>query len=195
MAEANTMTEFDRQRWDEKYTNRDSPREIVPDDWLIECATPLPVGRALDLACGLGHNAIWLAERGWTVDAVDISPVGLTLAARRAEQVDVRGINWIAADLDSFEPEPAGYDLVIVFRFLDRESVPAIVQAGLKPGGRLVYETFTTAQLERDDDHIQNPKYALHPGELPEIFPKFDVVTYREEALANRTVARLLAQA
>lgn len=189
------MTDSDRQRWDAKYTNRESPREIVPDDWLVECATPFSPGRALDLACGLGHNAIWLAERGWTVDAVDISPIGLKLASARAEQAHVSGLNWIAVDLDSFEPEPAGYDLVIVFRFLDRESVPAIVQTGLKPGGRLVYETFTTAQLERDDDHIQNPKYALHPGELPEMFPKFEVLTYREEALSDRTVARLLAKA
>jgi len=187
------VTESDRQRWDAKYALRDAPTEIVADDWLVECATPLPAGRALDLACGLGHNAIWLAEHGWTVDAVDISPVGLELADKRAKQAHVSGIRWIEADLDTFQPESAAHDLVLVFRFLDRRSIASVVQAALKPGGRLVYETFTTAQLERDDDHIQNQNYVLYPGELPEMFPGSETVVYREETLGDRTVARLLA--
>jgi 23S rRNA pseudouridine1911/1915/1917 synthase len=75
------MSAEDRLRWDAKYATKPFPKQLAPDGWLQTLATPLPAGRALDLACGLGHNAIWLAQEGWHVDAVDVSPVGLGLAA------------------------------------------------------------------------------------------------------------------
>ena len=186
------MADSDRERWDAKYADKPAPDRLNPDDWLIEQAAGLQPGRALELACGLGHNAIWLALHGWNVDAVDISATGLSraedLARHRGAQV-----NWIAADLDAFVPEPAAYDLVLVFRFLDRGRLPGIIQEALRPVGRLVYETFSTAHLSRADVHMKNPAFALLPGELPRLFPELEVVSYADCSLADRDVARLVA--
>src|SRR5690242_12826071 len=122
------MSLEDRQRWDAKYAAKSLPDRLTPDDWLIEQASAFRPGRALELACGTGHNAIWLAQQGWQVDAVDVSPTGLELASRFADCHGAR-VNWIAADLDSFTAEPTAYDLVLVFRFLDRLRLPQLIES------------------------------------------------------------------
>ena len=165
----------------------------MPDEWLVENALSLEPGRALDVACGLGHNAIWLARHGWTVDAIDVSPAGLQLAAGLANRHKA-AVNWIAADLEEFAPATGAYDLVVVFRFLDRTHVPRLVETALPSGGLLIYETFTQAQLARPDTHLRNPAYALHSRELPRLFPGLKLVRYREDALQDRSVARLVAR-
>src|SRR5579863_1855883 len=127
------MSLSDRDRWDTKYAAKLVPNTLSPDDWLIKEVAELSPGRALDLACGLGHNAIALAKQGWQVDAVDISPVGLALAADLAKRYAVN-VRWIATDLDEFSPATEEYDLVVVFRFLDRRRLPGIIQQALRPG-------------------------------------------------------------
>lgn len=187
------MSQSDRQRWDDKYAARSLTGEWVPDEWLISTVSSLPPGRALELACGLGHNAIWLARNGWQVDAVDVSPVGLRLAAELAgtHRADV---NWIAADLDDFVPQPDAYDLVCVFRFLERSRLPALVEQALRPGGRLLYETFTIAHLARPDSHMKNPDFALAPGEMPRLFPQLRTIEAGEFELPDRSVARFIGE-
>jgi len=186
------MSAADRQRWDEKYCDKQGPGKITPDDWMIEQVADLAPGRALELACGLGHNAIWLAQQGWHVDAVDISAVGLAHAEKLALACNAR-VNWISADLDEFTPAGDAYDLVLVFRFLDRTRLPSLVQHTLRPQGRLIYETFTTAHTHRPESHMKNPAFALEPGELPRLFSQFEVMSYAECALADRDVARMIA--
>jgi tellurite methyltransferase len=186
------MSASDRQRWDEKYGAKPGSEKLTPDAWLIEQASGLQPGRTLELACGLGHNAIWLAQQGWTVDAVDVSPFGLASAATLAQAYAAR-VNWIATDIDEFIPQADAYDLVIVFRFLDRVRLPEIVQQALRSGGTLIYETFTAAHINRPDSHMKNTAYALQPQELPRLFPQFEVVSYAECALADRDVARCVA--
>lgn len=188
------MSESDRQRWDAKYSGKPVPVLNPPDDWLRQHAASLAVGDALDLACGLGHNAIWLAQQGWHVDAVDISQAGLDLAKQLTEQVQCRSISWIAADLDSYELTPASCDLVVVFRFLDRTRLPAFIEAALRPGGTLIYETFTRGQLARPESHLKNSQFTLRPNELPGLFPRLKVLAYEEVELPDRSVARLVAR-
>ena len=187
------MSQADRQRWNAKYEAKSLPGALAPDEWLIEQVAPLPPGRALELACGLGHNAIWLARQGWRVDAVDISPVGLRMAAELA-QAHQAGVNWIVGDFDDFAPQPAAYDLVYVFRFLDRRRLPAIVEQALRPGGRLLYETFTLAHVARPKSHMKNSAFALSPGELPTLFPRLRTLEYGEFDLPDRTVARFVGE-
>jgi 2-polyprenyl-3-methyl-5-hydroxy-6-metoxy-1,4-benzoquinol methylase len=186
------MSTSDRKRWDEKYRAKPVPDKIAPDDWLIEQTSSLPLGRALELACGLGYNAIWLAQQGWKVDAIDISPLGLA-SAQKLAQTNAARVNWIAADVHEFTSQADAYDLVVVFRFLDRVRLPGIVQQALRPGGRLIYETFTAAHIERPDSHMKNPDFALQPQELPSLFLQLKVVSYAECALVDRDVARLVA--
>lgn len=158
---------------------------------LLSDVTP---GRALDLACGLGHNAIWLAQQGWQVDAIDISDVGLALAAQAAAAAGCSTIQWIAADLDTYVAPIAAYDLITVFRFLDRDRLPTLITRALRPGGCLVYETFTQHQCQRTDNHLKNDRFTLRPDELPLLFPELTVDQYEEVELPDRSVARLLAR-
>ena len=195
------MTVRDRERWNEKHAKCEAPFAVEPDEWLVQalqlienaCSTMEPGQRALDIACGLGHNAIWLAQQGWRSDGVDISARGLELA-RQSATVNGVDVAWIEADLDDWIPACDEYDLVIVFRFLDRETVPRVVRSALRPGGWLVYETFAAAQCSRPDSHISNPAFTLAPGELSTLFPEFDVVASREEVLHDRTVQQFLAR-
>lgn len=187
------MSIEDRHRWDAKYAQKPLPPAVTPDDWLVQGTAGLAPGRALELACGLGHNAIWLAQQGWNVDAVDISSAGLTLARQLAER-EGQAIRWIAADLDQFAVAPGSYDLVVVFRFLDRIRVPSLIESALRSGGTLIYETFTAAQLARPDNHLRSAAFTLSPGELPRLFGGLRVIDHREVELRDRTVARLLAR-
>jgi len=195
------MSATDRQRWNEKYAHRPAATIIEPDEWLIEAhdtiaqTTPgiTAAGRALDLACGPGHNSIWLAQYGWDVDGVDISAEGLSQAEHLATETDTV-VNWIEADLDDWQPKPDSYDLAIVFRFLDRMTVPQIVNVGLRSGGWLIYETFSAGELDRANTHIRNPAFTLSPGELRLLFTDFELVNFREETLDDRNVQQLLAR-
>lgn len=188
------MANADRELWNEKYAQK-SPLPPQPADiWLSAVAARLTQGRALDLACGLGHNAIWLGQLGWQVDAIDISEVGLALAAQTATGAGCSTVNWIAADLDTYVPSAASYDLVTVFRFLDRERLPTLIQSALRPEGHLVYETFTQDQCQRADNHLKSDRFTLRPGELPLLFPELIVEQYEEVELPDRSVARLLAR-
>ncbi len=164
------MSESDRTRWDEKYSAKE-PTTAPPDDWLVQCVQSLQPGTALDIACGLGHNAMWLAEEGWTVDAVDISNVGLKLASNAARRRKVC-ISWLPGDLEdpSWHPPREVYDLIVVFRFLDRVRLPQLIDDHLAPGGHLIYETFTEGQLNRSDNHLRNPNFALQPRELLSLY-------------------------
>ncbi len=187
------MSQLDRRKWDARYQNWPVPDRLQPAAFLAECVRGLPAGRALDLACGLGRNAIWLAQHGWQVDAVDVSLVGLRRASRWARQLG-QSVNWIAADLDEFEPAAAAYDLVLVFKFLERHRLPGLIERALKPGGLLVYETYTTEQFRQPDNRLRNPAFVLAPGELPTLFPGLTVLRFAEGNFEGKVVARLLAR-
>lgn len=187
------MSNEDRLRWDEKYALREVSEVLQPDQWLVEVASKMKPGKVLELACGLGHNAVWLASQGWDVDAVDISPVCLEKAAELAGRQS-QSVNWIAADLDELEPAQECYDLVLVFRFLDRGRLPDLVERALKPDGILLYETFVRGQLDRPDNHLKNPAFVLDTGELPRLFSGLRDDFYSEIELAERTVARFVGR-
>jgi len=187
------MADADRQRWDAKYAIRSADAPLAPDAWLQELVGPLSPGRAIDLACGAGDNALWLAQQGWQVDAVDISPVGLALANERARRAGV-AITTIAADIDDYSPEPASYDLAIVFRFLERLHLPRLIVEALRPGGCLIYETFNRRHLLLPDVRMRDPAFALEPGELLRLYAKLEPLRSESCELENRSVDRLFAR-
>lgn len=187
------MSIEDRVRWDGKYAERTPPSTLTPSPWLRDVLAQIPVGDACELACGMGDNALLLAQEGWSVDAVDVSAIGLQRAESQA-QMSGLSVNWIAADLDTWQPAGGAYDLVTVFRFLDRRSVPRIVRQGLKAGGWLVYETFGGNHLSRTDAHMRNPEFVLQPGELLQLFPDFEVIEATEISLPDGDFARFLGR-
>jgi len=99
--------------WDERYAGDDLVWSAQPNRFLVAEVETLPPGRALDLACGEGRNAVWLAERGWDVTGVDFSNVGLDKARGLA---DARGVSvhWELADVTEYLPAPESFGLVIV---------------------------------------------------------------------------------
>jgi len=190
------MSQTDRDRWDAKYAVSGAGSSILnpPEEWLVRHVQSLPTGHALDLACGLGHNAIWLAQQGWAVTGIDISPVGLAIAENMAIAAGQPSIDWVAADLESFELPPSSYDLILVFRYLERVWIPRQIESALRPGGLLIYETFSRGQLARHDNHLRNPLFTLEAGELPRLFPSLSIEQYEEVDTPERSVTRLIAK-
>src|ERR1051325_6035100 len=107
--------------WDERYRSGDYPND-EPHPLLTRFAAQLQPGRALDVACGTGRHALWLAAHGWQVTAVDSSSVALEILQQRAAQAHL-GIDTRLADLErhEFEIEPRGYDLIVVCNYLQRD--------------------------------------------------------------------------
>jgi SAM-dependent methyltransferase len=99
--------------WDERYSQKDLVWTAEPNRFLVSEVESLPPGRALDLACGEGRNAVWLAEQGWAVVGVDFSPIGLEKAAGLAGRVGVE-VEWVLSDVTTYQPEAEGFDLVAV---------------------------------------------------------------------------------
>jgi SAM-dependent methyltransferase len=128
-------------RWNEKWRERGGGARSEPNRFLVEEVSELPAGRALDLACGAGRNAIWLAERGWKVTAVDYSEVALAEARRRGADRNV-DIDWILADLTDWSPPVAAYDLVCVLYLQlpagERRLVLDRAAGALAPGGTML---------------------------------------------------------
>ena len=106
------MNTVDEQAWDKRYEGGEWVWGAGPNRFLAEQVANLKVGTALDVACGEGRNAIWLAEKGWRVVGVDFSSVGLEKARRLAEERGVT-VNWVQGDLTMWIP-PNTYDLVVV---------------------------------------------------------------------------------
>ena len=139
--------------WDERYSGEGFAYGTQPNRWLVlQAGVIRPGGRVLSLGEGEGRNAVWLAERGFSVDAVDGSPVGLDKATRLAAQRGV-AIKTQVDDLATYRPAPASYDaLVLVYVHLPvsvRAAVHAAGVAALKPGGIVIIEAFTPRQLGR----------------------------------------------
>jgi len=147
------MTQCHSMTWDERYRTGDFPTE--PSPFVVEVVRDLPAGRALDLACGAGRHAHWLAERGWDVVAVDNSDEALT-------QVRVPKLRL---DLER-EPLPfpdASFDLVLIVRFLHRPLFDEAERV-LRPGGVLVLEVNTSG------------RFGIDPEELRERFATWKVI-------------------
>lgn len=103
---------MDREDWNARYNTTDLLWHEEPNQFLVEQVTDLSPGRALDLACGEGRNAIWLAEQGWETTGIDFSSVALEKARAFANRRGV-AVSWVEADLSIWQPEDATFDLVV----------------------------------------------------------------------------------
>ena len=172
------MTTGDQVRWDRQHAaghGSDHASGFLKEI-LLSDSWPMPRGRALDIATGKGRNAIFLAEHGFDVVAIDVSPVALDEARQRAAGKSL-SISWQQADLERIELPEATYDLVVDFNYLQRSLIPQI-KAALKPGGHVIFETYLTGQEILG--HPKNPAYLLRHNELLELFRDFRVLCYRE---------------
>jgi SAM-dependent methyltransferase len=183
-----------REHWDQRHARGDAPSG--PSLVLRDHEHLLPAsGRALDLACGLGANALWLAQRGLQVSAWDISPVAIERLSAAAGAAGLT-VDAQVRDVIASPPPPECFDLIVVTQFLERRLAPAIA-AALNPGGLLCYQTFVADGVS--DSGPRNPAYRLGPNELLRLFPDLRVCVYRDEgrlgdcARGVRDIALLVA--
>ena len=163
-----------------------------PSAWLVAHHATLPVhGDALDVACGRGRNALWLARRGLKTTAVDRDRDAIAtledVARRESLPLSARVV-----DLEGAEPSlgEATFDVIVVTHYLHRPLFPAL-RAALRPGGVLIYETFTRAQALRGKP--ANPAFLLEPGELLRLVAPLQIVDAREGDFDGRMVGSVVA--
>ncbi|MBI5866638.1 MAG: methyltransferase domain-containing protein [Planctomycetes bacterium] len=165
-----------------------------PSAFLEAVLSRLPRGRALDLACGTGRNAVYLASGGWDVTGVDILPDALRLAEDLEKRYcPNRGIRWCCADLESDEASFGDrFHVILCFRFLHRGLFPRIFD-WLLPGGLLVFESFTTLHRARHG-RPRRDSHVLSPGELTELLSGWEILEYDEGWRGEAHTARALAR-
>ncbi len=178
--------------WNQRYRSGEQLFE-TPSPLVERFAGTRAPGDALDLACGPGRNALYLAGQKWRVTAVDGSPLAIeTLLARAHErkvQMDAR-----VADLErgEFQISPSAYDLICDCYYLQRDLIPQM-KAGLRPGGLIIAIVHLA-----DPDQPQGTATRAVPGELRTYFPDWTVLHYYEgasnEACHKRPVAELVAR-
>jgi tellurite methyltransferase len=180
----------DRDRWNAKFLAGEA-QSTEPDPLLVEACSALPPGTALDLAGGAGRHSVWLAQHGWQATLADASDEGLALATTRAAAVGFtltlrresadETVAWAQQD------PTRRFDLFIVFWFLAREHF-AELPTLLKPGGHLIYKTWTADHPRFTQGH--SLRFALQPGELRTAFPALKTILEREADGVGELVAR-----
>ena len=155
------LSSMDREDWDRRYAGRELLWTGEPNRFLVAETAGLRPGRALDIACGEGRNAVWLAEQGWQATGVDFSEVALAKARQLA---DVRGVqtDWVAADLVDYRPEPYAFDLVIVFYLqvsaAQRHAIVRAAAEAVARGGTFLLVAHDSSNLEQGHGGPQEPE-------------------------------------
>jgi SAM-dependent methyltransferase len=163
-----------------------------PSRWLVSHRAQLPAsGDALDLACGRGRNAVWLAQQGFQTTAIDRNAAAIADLQARAER-EALPLRAVVMDLEGAPPALGErcYDVIVAVHYLHRPLFPSIL-AALRPGGTLVYETFITAQAARG--RPTNPAFLLEPGELRRLVAPLEIRDWREGDYEGRMVASVVA--
>lgn len=189
------MSQADRRKWDARYAEGGYRTRTHPSAFLASIESRLPSGgRALDLGCGAGRNAIYLARLGFEVDAVDISAVALARGRKDAQDLPV---HWIERDLDEgFETEE-GYDLIVNIRFVQLHLVASLIPR-LRPGGALVVEQHLRTDAA-DTAGPRNPAFRVAPGALARLAEPLRVEHLAEDVFeepdgGRAALARLFAR-
>lgn len=191
------MSQADREKWDARYLGGAYESRVHPSDLLADWVSRLKVTtaapRAIDVACGAGRNALFLARRGWHVDAVDISPVAL---GRLRAAADAAGLSVTCVERDLEQASSAldvieghRYDLALLIRYADTALVEALPRI-LAPGGYLIAEMHL--QTEAAVAGPRSPRFRVAPGELQRAAAGFELLFYNEGLVADpdgRTVA------
>ena len=170
----------DKQKWDTKYLQKSqllNPRK--PSINLVNHLDKCVGKRALDLGCGAGRNTIYLAQNGFSVDALDIAQIALdALHVELQKQNLTKYVNTKLSDLDNFEAQKDSYDLALMCNFLDRELIEEVKRT-LSVDGIFIVETYMLDENNEKKDSNQN--YLLKKDELKQIFNDgFEVLFYDE---------------
>jgi SAM-dependent methyltransferase len=177
----------DIERWNRKYsTNEDTVEPLAEPELKAYEATLGNNGFALELACGKGANALYLASLGFTVVAADASITGLRICQRSAAQSTLK-IFPVVMDIDQCALPEDRFALISVVRYLNRAIFPALITA-LKPGGVLFYKTFNQRHLEQHPKF--NADYVLQQDELQHVFSELELIGQSQAGSNSFILAR-----
>ena len=187
--ESSVRPGFAREDWDARYAQKELVWSAEPNRLFAAEVAQLPPGRALDLACGEGRNAIWLAERGWRVTGVDFSEVAITKATALAASRGV-DVEWVVADVLDDPAAGGAFDLVaVLYLQLPRDEMLRAVRTAVDavaPGGTLLVLGHDTTNLARGHGGPKDPS-VLYTAE--DLIPALgDLLVERAEAV-ERTVS------
>lgn len=187
-----------RERWNQRYlaarTSGGDEAVVGVNPWLVEHRSLLlerAPGRALDVACGRGGNAFFLADLGFQVSAVDLSDVAVGEVVDRARSAEVE-VSAEVRDLEAVGLPEGQWSVIVMLRYLQR-SLFAEMIAGLEPGGLVLIETFLRGHIGRGGKPF-NPDFTLAPGELRAAFEGLEVLDYRERVVGHRALAGIVAR-
>lgn len=183
------------QEWNERWEGR-KDLEQDPNPMLVRVVEFKPPGTALDLACGSGRNALYLARKGWRVTAIDGSNVAINILRERAAKQKLI-IDSRIADLESgeFEIQPDTFDLICMLFYLQRDLL-AGARKSLRSGGYLI----AAIHMKDDSPDLQpmNPAFLMNPGELKQEFEGWKIEHYLEgkstDTNHERRTAEIIAQ-
>ena len=166
--------------WDQRYEGAELAWSAEPNLFLPPLVEGLEPGRALDIACGEGRNAIWLARQGWEVTAVDFSPVGIEKAWQLSDGVEVE---WVVADVTLYEPTTT-FDLVVVFYLhVLPEDLAAVMQMAteaLAPGGTLFAVGHAVRNMTDGHGGPQYPEILWDEATIAPMVGQLDVIELGE---------------
>jgi 2-polyprenyl-3-methyl-5-hydroxy-6-metoxy-1,4-benzoquinol methylase len=158
-----------REDWDRRYAAVENVWSAKPNRFLVAEVAELEPGKALDLACGEGQNAIWLAELGWTVHGVDYSGVAIEKARTRAARDGVE-VDFVQADLVEYEPEARAFDLILVLYLHipadERPAVHAKAARAVAPGGTFLLLGHDLINLTEGVGGPSDPGLLYTPDEI-----------------------------
>jgi SAM-dependent methyltransferase len=178
-----------REDWNERYGIEELVWRAEPNQFLVQELDSLEPGRALDVACGEGRNAVWLAAKGWTVTGVDFSAAGLAKARRMATDRGLE-VEWVEADVIEWQPAAASFDLVVVMYLhlpgADRRRVLAHVTDALAPGATLLVVGHDSSNLAEGTGGPQDPAVLYGPEEIVGDLPGLQIL---QATRVTRTVA------
>lgn len=182
---------MDRDAWNARYGAEDVVWGLEPNLFVAEHLADLPPGRALDLACGEGRNAVWLAARGWDVTGVDFSDVAVDKARRLATARGVRA-EWVVADLVDWEP-PGAFDLVLLAYLqvpaADRQRIWPRAAAAVAPGGTFFLVGHDVRNITEGTGGPGDPAVCYRADDVLAVLEGFTVTT-AGEALRPRDGAQ-----
>ena len=181
--ESSVRPGFAREDWNARYAQKELVWSAEPNRLFAAEVGGLRPGRALDLACGEGRNAVWLADRGWRVTGVDFSDVALAKAAELAASRGV-DVEWVVADILDHEPEPRAFDLAaLLYLQLPRDDLLRAVRSAARavaPGGTLVVLGHDTTNLSHGHGG---------PKDASVLYTAEDVVTALGDLVVERAEA------
>jgi SAM-dependent methyltransferase len=171
---------MDNHEWDTRYEEEELVWSAEPNLFLPPIVEQLEVGTALDLACGEGRNAIWLARQGWDVTGVDYSSVGIDKATKIAGDTDV---DWVVADVTTYEPRTTFDLVIIVYVHLDPDGMRSLfanAARALAPGGTLIAMGHALRNLTEGVGGPPYPEILWTEEKIAPLLENLDVVSLGE---------------